>query len=343
MAPYAKKIRARKYLLPFFLALFVLPALSLPRCGCGPSGSEETSSLDHLLALAEKVDLSRMKAEVEYMAGDELEGRPTGSPRLRILQDHLLKAWDEAGLEPLTELGLEDFRQEFEVPPDRCFYEGLPPDVPVIGVNIIGKIAGDPGEEMVIITANYDGLGRDSGNGVIYPGADYNASGASAVMELARLFSTLDHPPEMSLVFALLDAEECGNYGSQALAEALESRGLKQKVHIINLEGLGGGTGDYMDVWDLNYRKNVPTVKALNEAAALLGVEVEPGGADPGTSASTFFLYHIPAVTCDWSWFEREDHPYFHQPEDTPENLNTAGMVNVTKVVLVAAGSLAGA
>ena len=163
-----------------------------------------------------------------------------------------------------------------------------------------------------------------------------------AIIELATIFTSLDLRAEKTLVFALLGAEECGGYGGAALAEALEAGEWGDRVHIINLEGLGAGDGYYMDVWDLNYRKNRPTVEAIDEAASLLGVVLELGGADPGTSASTFFLFHIPAVTCDWSWFERDEHPDFHLPSDLPERINQTGLLEVTQVVAVATWILGG-
>ncbi|MFW6113534.1 MAG: M28 family metallopeptidase, partial [Actinomycetota bacterium] len=214
-------------------------------------------------------------------------------------------------------------------------------DQAVIGANILGELEGEKSDEMIIFTANYDGLGKDVDTGNIYPGADYNASGVSSVMELARILSSQGSKPAKTLVFALLGAEECGGFGSQALAEALETEDLKDSVHIINLEGLGAGEGDYMDIWDLKYSKNLPVVDAVEEAAGILDVIVELGGADPGTSASTFFLYHIPAVTCDWSWFERDEHPDFHLPSDVTERINQTGLLRVTQVAAVAAWLMA--
>jgi hypothetical protein len=313
----------------------------LSAAGCG--GSSPPSDQDSfLVALAERVDVGRMMASIEYMASDELRGRPAGSPQSLELEAFLEERLREFGLEPVDELGLDGYRQEFPVPPDRCYLEDQPPpDTPVICANILGKIPGTPGEEMIVLLANYDGLGVDASTGAIYPGADYNASGASSILELARIFSSLDSKTSQTMVFALLGAEECGGYGSSALAESLEVGGFRDSVRIINLEGLGAGDSEYMGIWDLNYRKNRPTVEAVEAAASLLDVELELGGADPGTSAGIFFIFHLPAVTCDWSWFDRSEHPDFHLPTDTPDKVNREGLLQVTRVVAAAAWILA--
>ncbi len=324
---------------PFLAATLIVFLLA----GSGCSTSQPPSDEDpFLISLADRVNVAAMMETIEYLSGEELRGRPTGSPQSLEAEAYLEESLDGMGLEPVSELGLEDYRQEFPIPPERCFInEALPPDTPVTGANILGKVPGASGEEMIILTANYDGLGVDPSTGAFYPGADYNASGTSAVLELASVFSSLEREPAKTLVFAFLGGEECGGYGSSALAKALEAGGFRNSVRIINLEGLGGGEGDYMDVWDLNYRKNRPTVEALEAAAAMLDVQLEPGGADPGTSAGVFFIYHMPAVTCDWSWFERDEHPHFHLPSDTPDRINQEGLSQVTQVVAAAAWMLA--
>lgn len=328
-----------KYLRLLLGALLI--TLLLAGAGCGAT-SPETDQDPFLLSLAQSVDAARMMETIDYMASEALRGRPSGSVQSQELEGFLEERMEELGLVPLDELGLDGYRQEFPVPSDRCFLEEpLPADTPINCANILAKIPGASSEEMIVLTANYDGLGVDASSGAIYPGADYNASGASAVLELANIFSALEDVPEKTLVFAFLGAEECGGYGSAALAEALETNGLRDSVRIINIEGIGAGDGYYMDVWDLNYRKNRPTVEALDAAASLLEVVLELGGADPGTSASTFFLYHMPAVTCDWSWFERDSHPDFHLPSDTPDKIDQEGLLQVTQVLAVATWTLA--
>lgn len=328
-----------RYLKGLLAALLFSLLLAGAGCGTSSNGGDEDP---FLLSLAESVDTARMMETIEFMASDALRGRPSGSEQSQELEGFLEERMAELGLQPMDELGLDGYRQEFPVPSERCFLEDpLPPDTPVTCANILAKLPGASSGEMVVLTANYDGMGVDASSGAVYPGADYNASGASAVLELARIFSSLEEAPGKTLVFAFLGAEECGGYGSAALAESFETNGLRDSVRIINIEGIGAGEGYYMDTWDLNYRKNRPTVEALDAAASLLEVVLELGGADPGTSASTFFLYHMPAVTCDWSWFERDAHPDFHLPSDTPDKIDQEGLRQVTQVVAVAAWTLA--
>ncbi len=255
--------------------------------------------------------------------------------------DLLQGRFSEIGLVPASPLGIDSLSQPFQVRADSCFTEE-PLEGALTARNIIGMIEGEtaPGE-LIIITANYDGLGTDPETGLFYPGADFNASGTAAVVELARVFSGLEQRPAKSVVFACLGAEECGSYGSRALADAIEAEGLKDSSQIINLQGLGAGEDGYMDVWDLNYRKNRPVRDRLIDAAAFCGVDLEVGGADPGSPASVFFIYHIAAVNCDWSWQEEGDHPDFHLVSDSADRINGEALRDATRVAGVAAWLLA--
>lgn len=325
----------------WFLAAWAAASLFLvAACGCGSAAFPEDGD-PFLVSIADRVDTERMMGVIECLSGEELGGRPAGSPQSAVVEEFLTSRLRELGLEPVSFLGLHDYRQEFPVPADRCFLEEeTQPDQVVTACNLLGMINGES-EDMLILTANYDGMGKDPESGDVYPGADYNASGVSALLEVAAALSSLESPPRRDVVFALLGAEECGSFGSTALAAVLEERDMRERARVINLEGLGAGEGDYMDVWDLNYRRNRDTVQALEKAADLLGVTIELGGEDPGSSAGTFFLYHIPAVTCDWSWFNRNEHPDFHLTSDAPERINREGLRKATRVVAAAAWILA--
>lgn len=322
--------------IPLLVSLISVLLLFFSPCGCSHPKFSDGSNHDPLLEAVDKgIERRSIEQVIAFLSSKEAGGRPTGSSEMALVRSYLMARMEEAGLEPVTSLGLEDYRQTFPVPAKNCFVESPPEGGVVEGVNLLGIIPGKT-DELLLITANYDGMGKDLDTGEIYPGADYNASGVAAALEIARFLRSLSQEPDWTVGIALLDAEECGGYGSSALAQLLDDRGLKERCRVINLEGLGGGEGDYMDLWDQNFRKNRPTAEAILKAAEELGVTVELGGADSGSSAAVFFAYRIPAVNCDWSWFDRKEHEHFHRPTDTLENMNPDNVKRVATVVALA-------
>jgi putative aminopeptidase FrvX len=106
--------------------------------------------------------------------------------------------------------------------------------------NIIGIVEGsDPvlKKECVIYTAHYDHVGVD-GNGNVFNGADDNASGCAALLEVARAYMKLDMKPKRSVVFAWVSCEEMGKIGSKyyVLHPVIP---LEKTVACINMDMVG--------------------------------------------------------------------------------------------------------
>ena len=89
--------------------------------------------------------------------------------------------------------------------------------------NVIAKITGSKyPDETIIYTAHWDhlGVGKPNEKGdSIYNGALDNASGTAALFEIARAFKSLSHPPERTIVFLAVTAEEQGLWGSAYYAQ----------------------------------------------------------------------------------------------------------------------------
>lgn len=83
--------------------------------------------------------------------------------------------------------------------------------------NVLGKIEGKNLGEIVIIGAHYDhlGVGPMLNGDQIYNGADDNASGVSAVLQVAQAFLATGVQPECTVIFAFWDGEERGLLGSK--------------------------------------------------------------------------------------------------------------------------------
>jgi Zn-dependent M28 family amino/carboxypeptidase len=90
--------------------------------------------------------------------------------------------------------------------------------------NVIGKLTGsDPKlkDEYVLYTAHWDhfGIGPEVNGDKIYHGAEDNASGVAALLELARAFKAQPKPPKRSILFVSVTGEEQGLLGSRYYAE----------------------------------------------------------------------------------------------------------------------------
>ena len=103
-----------------------------------------------------------------------------------------------------------------------------------IGHNIMGMLPGSlksPRDRYVIVGAHYDHLGMLDGK--IYPGADANASGVTAMLSLAQMFSsmrTLGTGYDSSIIFVAFDAKEFSMAGSQALWRMIQDGDLHDPV-----------------------------------------------------------------------------------------------------------------
>jgi Zn-dependent M28 family amino/carboxypeptidase len=108
--------------------------------------------------------------------------------------------------------------------------------------NVLAKLdGGDPAlrDEVVVYTAHWDhfGVGTPVNGDSIYNGALDNASGTAGLLALARAFAALKTPPDRSILFLAVTAEEQGLLGSQYYA-ANPVYPLAKTVAEINMDGL---------------------------------------------------------------------------------------------------------
>ena len=103
--------------------------------------------------------------------------------------------------------------------------------------NVVGKIEGNRKDEIVLFTAHYDHIGIQNvvEGDSIANGANDNASGVTAVIELARYFQSLGKP-ERTLLFVGFTAEEIGGYGSQYFSQQVNPDHI---VAMFNIEMIG--------------------------------------------------------------------------------------------------------
>lgn len=186
--------------------------------------------------------------------------------------------------------------------------------------NVLGRLRGaEPGleREVVVVGAHLDHLGtRD---GIVYNGADDNASGAAALLEAARALSAGRPLPARTVVFALWTAEEFGRAGSLYFADGPPS-GLRldDVVAYLNLDMVGtgqefrvGGGLDFPSLFEIATRGQPEAV-----VRAISAAPVSPRGSDH----ASFLVRGVPVLTVTSSG--PTAHADYHDPGDDPEKLD---------------------
>lgn len=110
-----------------------------------------------------------------------------------------------------------------------------------IGYNVVGYLEGsDPNlnKETIVYGAHYDFCGEHMG--ILYVGANDNASGSANVMEIAEAYSKLDKMTKRSVAFILFGGEEMGLMGSHYYADNMPTK-LKNVDAMINFDMTGHG------------------------------------------------------------------------------------------------------
>ncbi|MBT7618089.1 MAG: M28 family peptidase [Calditrichaeota bacterium] len=178
--------------------------------------------------------------------------------------------------------------------------------------NLAGIIPGsdpDLADELIIIGAHMDHHGVDAA-GNIFPGADDNASGTSAVMELARIFSKASQAPKRSVMFAGFAAEEEGLVGARRFVEYLPVPGY-DVVAMINMDMVGQGNGD-VGIGGINEFPILGEIMFSQWPDSSLE-SLDFWGLHGGSDHAAFRDAGIPAYVVG----ARGGHPNYHTPNDT--------------------------
>lgn len=223
-----------------------------------------------------------------------------------------------------------------------------------VGRNVLALLpaAGNPAEPALVIGGHVDHLGwgggsnslaREEEKGEIHFGADDNASGVAAVLEIAEWLAEQSRSGKVELkrdiVFAAWSGEELGLLGSDhyvdQLAEASHSSDLSKRVAAyLNMDMIGrlreevvlNGVGS-SSVWRREIeRRNAPVGLQLT---------LQDDSYLP-TDATSFYLKRVPVLSAFTG-----SHTDYHSPRDTPEKLNYTGMWDVSKFFALIARGLA--
>lgn len=236
-----------------------------------PEEAPAPTESESLTAAVATITQEDVYSRIGVLAHDSMGGRDTPSPGLEMAAAWAAAEFAEMGLEPGGEEG--GFIQRYEMIP-RGADEASPVAVP----NVVGLVRGnDPAlrEEWVVFTAHFDHVtgGPDETGDDIYNGADDNASGTAAIMEIAQAFSTLPTPPRRSLAFVLVSGEEKGLLGARHFAQGAS---LPQEAMVadINADMLSMNWPDSIFVFGGEYTTLGHTLDRVVQAHPEVGVSI---------------------------------------------------------------------
>lgn len=210
-----------------------------------------------------------------------------------------------------------------------------------IAKQVIGFVKSkNPKAKSLIVGAHMDHLGRgDVGNSLatsdditpIHFGADDNASGMTAILELAHYFSQPQNKKKLkhNLYFALWSAEEMGVLGSKAFIEDWESENkAKFKdgfIASLNLD-MVGRFKEKLQVQGVGSAQQWGRLAELISLRQQIPLSLQSDPYLP-TDAISFYLAEIPSIS-----FFTGVHSDYHTPRDTAEKINYPGLAKITQV-----------
>ena len=183
--------------------------------------------------ILERVESDRLMAHIRSLqdlrtrhvdSSQSSEGEGIGAAR-KYIEDQL------AIFSAASDNNLYTFQQRFDA-------WSSTPDSRTTQFNVVGAIRGtELNAGTIIIGAHYDSIGTPrSDPGAYAPGANDNASGVAAVLELARIMSEAQY--KATVMFVFFSAEEFDRRGSRAFASWVQDNNI-DVIGMINLDGIG--------------------------------------------------------------------------------------------------------
>jgi hypothetical protein len=290
-----------------------------------------------------------VREELQALAADSMEGRATGSAGGMRAAVYLARRLEAMGVQPAGDMGYFQLVPVAENAGRLRLLESLdalaqlPAEQRRQTFNVIGMIPGsDPAlrQEAVVIAAHYDhlGIGPAVAGDSIYNGADDDASGSVAVLEVARALARGPAPKRTVLLF-FATGEEVGLLGTRWYLRhpvvALDSTVAGLMIEMIGRpDPLAGGPGR---AWLTGYERST-----VAQILARAGVPIVP---DPRpeedffnrSDNTPFAMLGVPAHALSSFGL----HTDYHEPTDEVERIDWDHMTRVVQAAVDAARALA--
>jgi hypothetical protein len=270
--------------------------------------------------------LSRNLSGPQWRLGDDPH-----FPQIFIRAGSLAEAL--ADMEPAWEPGprtLDGVALEGRIP-WRIHQDATPP-------NVLAMLPGsDPAlrHEYVVLSAHFDhvGVGQPMDGDSIYNGADDNASGTTALLEVARALASLPEAPRRSVLFAHVSGEEKGLLGARWFVDN-PTVPAEHMVANINADMVGSDTHpDTVVIIGKDYSDLGPLVEEVNSGLPDLRLVTSP---DLWPEQRLFYRsdqFHFMRKEIPSLFFFTGLHECYHRPCDTIDFVDPDKIARITRLI----------
>lgn len=294
--------------------------------GCATNSAVQLKPApEHTIANA-TISTQATEQILSTLASDDMQGRQDGTPGGEKAASFIESHFQAAGLSTLT--GIDGYRQVYS-------YDEQPIS------NIVGVIKGKSRpDEFVVFGAHYDHLGMtDQGVDRIFNGANDDASGVTALIQLAQYYKQLGNN-ERSIIFVAFSGEEAGGFGSKAFSTLIDP---DKVVAMFNIEMIGtpskwGRNSAYITGFD---KSDFGTILQRNLKGSNFHFYPDPYPAQDlfyRSDNATLAAQGVPAHTISTSKMDNE--PYYHTVDDEIETLDIPNTTAIIKAIAVSATSI---
>ena len=310
------------------------------------------------LKYAETIKVEDLEKHLIILASDSMEGRETGKKGQKMAADYIMNHFKNIGIPPYKK---KSYYQKFKVKNGRhmCKCDDCDTDFLkkmlgknkyIKGENVLGFIEGtDLKEELIIITAHYDHLGKHEEK--VYNGADDDGSGTVATLEIAEAFMLAKKEgsgPRRSVLIMPVSGEEKGLLGSKYYTDH-PIYPLENTVANLNIDMIGRvddwhENGDYVyligadmlsqELHDISEQTNDQYIGL--ELDYTFNAEDDPNRYYYRSDHYNFAKLNIPII-----FYFNGTHADYHKETDTPDKINYEQLETRTRLVFHTAWEVA--
>lgn len=289
------------------------------------------------------ITLAELKENLYVIAGDEMQGRDTGSPGQKKAGEYMIEQYKKIGIGFPKALG--SYYQKVPSEAMKKYGETLPDSE-----NILAFIEGsEKPDEIIVISAHYDHVGTK--NGEIYNGADDDGSGTVAVMEIAQAFNEAKkkgYGPKRSILFLHVTGEEHGLFGSEYYSDHPVFP-LVNTVANLNIDMIGRDDPENRGkkyVYVIGSEMLSSDLKKISETANAKTEKLELNYKydDPKDPQRLYYRsdhYNFAKHNIPVAFYFDGIHEDYHKPTDTPDRIDYDILTKRTKLVFATAWELA--